>query len=79
VVLDQPEGALGHSPPERPDGGPDVVGRVDRLADVVKQGGQEELLVVRADFARAFEDLEAVVEGVPLGVVLGVLLDGLKG
>ena len=47
MVLDQPERPLGDRAPERLDGGGDVVGRVDRLADVVEQGGEQEFLVVR--------------------------------
>ena len=46
--------------------------RIDGLADVVEQGGQQELFVVRANVARQVEDLKTVVEGVSLGVVPGV-------
>ena len=52
-----------------------MVGRVDRLADVVQQRGEQELLVVAPLVAGQLEDLEAVVEGVPLGVILRALLD----
>ena len=56
----------------------DVVGRVDRLAHVVQQGRQEELLVVRPLLAGQLEDLEAVIEGIALGMVLRALLDAFE-
>ena len=58
--------------------GGDVAVRVDRLADVVEQGRQQEFLVVGPLAAGQFEDLEAVVERVPLGMPLRVLLHGRK-
>ena len=57
----------------------DVVGRVDRLADVVQERRQQEFLVVGPLVAGQLEDLEAVVEGVPLGVVLRALLHAFEG
>jgi hypothetical protein len=60
-------------------GGRHVVGWVDRLADVVQQRSQEELLIVRPFFARQLEDLEAVIECSPLRVILGALLDPSRG
>ena len=74
VEGDQGLGPLGDRPFERLQAGEDVVGRVDRLADVVEQRGEEELLVVAPLVAGQLEDLEAVVEGVSFGVVLRPLL-----
>ena len=61
-------------PFQRLQGGLDVVGRVDRLAHVVQEGRQQELLVVRPLLPRQLEDLQAVIERIPLGVILGALL-----
>ena len=69
-MLDQPERPLGDAPrggtrpPAR-----DVVLRVDGLADVVQQGGQQEFLVVRPGLARQLEDLQAVIQRIALGVI----------
>ena len=70
MVRDQPEGPVGDRAPEGSDRRGDVVARLDRLADVVQQGREQELLVIRPGLAGDFEDLEAVVEGIPLGVGL---------
>ena len=51
-----------------------MVVRIDGLADVVQKGRQQEFLVVGECIAGVVEDLEAVVEGVPLGMPLGILL-----
>ena len=75
VVLDQPGGPLGDRPFERLHRRADVVRRIDRLADVVQERRQQELLVVRAFVAGQLEHLERVIERVPLGVVLRPLLD----
>ena len=56
-----------------------VVLGIDGLAHVVQQGGQQEFLVIRPRIASEMEHLEAVVEHIALRVVLGVLLDGLRG
>ena len=53
MVLDEPERPLGDGPPERLDRSPDMVLRVDGLADVVQQGGQQEFLVIRPRLAPA--------------------------
>ena len=66
------------APSRRSKRGLDVVGRVDGLADVVQQGRQQELLVVRPLFAGQLEDLEAVIERIPFGMILGALLDALQ-
>ena len=58
--------------------GGDVVLGIDGQADVVQQGGQQEFLVVGADIARQVKNLQAVKEGVTLGVLLRVLLDLLE-
>jgi len=75
VEGDQGLGPFGDRPFEGLEAGEDVVGRVDRLADVVQEGGQEEFLVVPPPVAGQLEDLEAVVERVSLGVVFRALLD----
>ncbi len=78
VVRDQPCSPLGQGPVKGQCGGGGGVLGVDRLAHVVQQGGQEELLVIGPRHARQLEDLEAVIERVPLGVALRVLLDRLE-
>ena len=55
-----------------------MVGRIDRLAHVVQQGGQQELLVVGPLVAGQLEDLKAVIERIPLGMVLRALLDAFQ-
>ncbi len=55
-----------------------MVGGVDRLADVVQQRGQQELLVPRLLVAGQLEHLQAVVQGVALGVVRRALLHVLQ-
>jgi len=57
VQRDQGLGPLGDRSFERPERRGDVVGRVDRLADVVRQRRQEEFLVVAPLVAGEFEDL----------------------
>ena len=52
-----------------------MVGRVDGLAHVVQQGGQQKLLVVRPLLARQLEDLQAVIKRIPLRMILRALLD----
>ena len=74
-MLDQPERPLGDGAAERLDARGDVVLRVDGLADVVQQGGQQELLVVGPRVAGQLEDLQAVKERIALGMIPGVLLD----
>ena len=75
VMLVQPGCPLGDRTFESLEGRIDVVGRVDGLAHVVKQGGQQELLVVGPLVAGQLEDLKAMVEGITLGMVLRALLD----
>ena len=75
MVGDQPLGPLGDRPLQGLQGGLDVVGRVDRLAHVVQQGRQQELLVVRPLVPRQLEDLQAVIKRIPLRMILGALLD----
>ena len=77
-MLDEPERPLRHRPPERLHPRPDVILGVDRLADVVQQGRQQELLVIRPGVARQLEDLQAVIERIPLRVIPGVLLHRLQ-
>ena len=48
---------------------------VDRLAHVVQEGCQQQLLIVGQPFACQLEDLQAVVEHVALGVRFGRLYD----
>ena len=47
-----------------------VVVAIDRLADVMHQGRQKELLVVRQFVAGQIEDLQTVIQGVAFGMVL---------
>ena len=54
--------------------GGDVVGGIDPLADVVQQGGQQKLLVVRPGVAGQLEHLQRVIQDVAFGVVLRRLL-----
>ena len=75
LMLDQPECALGDGASKRFDSGGDVVLGIDGQADVVQQGRQQEFLVVGANVSRQVKDLQAVKEGVALGVLFGVLLD----
>ena len=62
MVLDQPERSLGDRSPDRFDARGDMILRVDRLANIVQQSGQQEFLVVRVGVTRELEDLKAVVE-----------------
>ena len=48
--------------------------RVDGLADVVQQRGEQKLFVVRQCVAGQVEHLQAVVQRIPFGMVLGILL-----
>ena len=50
-----------------------------RLAHVVQQGRQQELLIIGPRLARQVKDLKAVIEYVALGMELRVLLDGFQG
>ena len=47
-----------------------MIRRVQALADVVQQGRQQELLVVRPVLAGQLEHLQLMVQDVPLGMVL---------
>ncbi len=76
MVLDQPRDPWRDGAFQGSESRLHVVERIDRLAHIVEQGGGQELLVVRAGRACVFEDLEAVVQRVPLGVPFRVLLDG---
>ena len=71
-------GPLGDEAVERFQAGGDVVVRVDRLAHVVQQRREQELLVVGQRVAGQVEDLQAVIEGVAFGMVLQVLLHVLQ-
>ena len=78
MVLDQELRSLGDQAVERSKARRDVIVRVDPLADVVQQGRQQELLVVRPRVARQLEDLQQVIEHVPLGMMLRRLLHVLQ-
>ncbi len=78
MVGDQGLGPVGDRAFERLETGEDVVGRVDGLADVVEQGGEQEFLVVTSLVTRQLEHLERVVERVAFGVILGTLLDAFE-
>ena len=56
----------------------DVVAAIDRLAHVVQEGRQEELLIVGQLAPGQLEHLQTVVEGVPLGMIPRVLLHVLQ-
>ena len=75
VLFDQPGRALGDCIAECPQAGRHVLVRIDALADVVQKGGQAEFLVVGQHVRGQREDLQAVIEHVPLGVPPVVLLD----
>ena len=74
VMGDQRGRPVGDRPFEHLQGGGHVVGRVDRLADVVQERRQEELLVIGAFVPRQLEDLKAVVKRLALGMILRALL-----
>ena len=78
VVLDQPGGAFGDEAVQRLQARGDMVVRIDRLAHVVQQCGQQEFLVVRQFVAGQIEDLQAVVQRIAFGMVPRVLLDVLQ-
>jgi hypothetical protein len=78
MMFDQPECPIRHRTSQGINPGFDVVGGINRLADVMQQGRQQEFFVVRADLAGDFEHLEAVIECIPLGMLLRALLDRLK-
>ncbi len=75
MVLDQPGGPLGDRSGQALQRRGDVVVRINRLADVVQQGGQEEFLIIRPGFAGEGKDLKAMKECIALGMISGVLLD----
>ena len=77
VVGDKPLCAFGNGAFQSLQRGRDVVGRVDGLANVVQQGGQQKFLVVWPLVARQFEDLQAVVKDISFRMVLRALLDPL--
>ena len=52
--------------------------RIDRLAHVVQQGRQEELLIIREFLPGQLEHLKAMIERVALGMQFRVLLDLLQ-
>ena len=68
-MRDQPGGALRDVTLQRVEAGGDVVGRIDPLADVVQQRRLEELDIVRPAIACQLEDLEQMIENVPLRMV----------
>ena len=78
-MFDEPERPVRHGAAERFDARADVILRVDRLADVVQEGRQQELLVIRPGIARQLEDLQAVIERIAFGMIPGVLLHRLQG
>ena len=56
-----------------------MIGRIDGLAHVVQAGPPAGTPRRRAArLARQLEDLQAVIERVPLGMISGTLLDGLE-
>ena len=64
---DEGLGAVGDRAFEGLEAGGDVVGRIDRLADVVQQRGEQDRLVVAALVAGQLEDLERVLVEVANG------------
>ena len=56
-----------------------MVVRIDGLANIVQERGNQEFFVIRPQIACSMEHLQAVIEGIALGVPLGVLLDGCQG
>ena len=76
---DQPERPLGDGTAQGLGPGVGMILRIHRLAHVVQQGRQQELLVVGPRLARQVKDLKAVIEDVTLGMELRVLLDGFQG
>ena len=68
LMLDQPGRPLGDMARQGGQAGGDRIARLDRLADVVQQGGQLEFLVVGECGPGQLEDLQAVIQGVSLGM-----------
>ena len=76
VVRDQPRGAFGDRPLPAPASAAATWsdGSI-ALPTSCKKRRQQKLLVVRPLLARQLEDLQAVIERVPLRMILGALLD----
>ena len=71
-------GSCADRPLERLQRSGDVIGRIDGLAHVVQERRQQELLVIGPLGPRQLEDLQAVIERIPLGMIAGTLLDGFE-
>jgi len=56
-----------------------VVARVDRLANVVKQGREQKFLVETTLIARQLKDLKAVIESVASGWYLALCFTPSRG
>ena len=71
LMLDQPGRARRDVARQGVETGRHRIARLDRLADVVQQGGELEFLVIVKLAVGQLEDLQAVIERVPLGMVDG--------
>lgn len=79
-AVDQVECAFGDSPLYGSHGcGMVVAARFEALADIMQQGGSEELFIVGVGLEDALEDLKAMKQGVAFGMGLRVLLDKFQG
>ena len=67
-VGDEPFRAFGDVAIECREPGIDMIQRINRFADVMQQRCQQELLVVWRLMLRELKDLQAVVQGISLGV-----------
>ena len=74
VMLDEPFGALGDGSLQRLQPRSDVVVRIDRLADVVQKGRQQQFFVPGAGIAGQFEHLQAVIQRIPFRMPFARLL-----
>lgn len=70
VVPNEPRGAFGDVSFQRFESRRDMIRRIDALADIVQQRGEQEFLVVRLLVASKVKDLQAVVEDIAFRVPL---------